>query len=463
MQRYANSTHQRPWRPTLHEVQTYNYLFSLVDRQNKGSATQAAVFKLLKWSNLHQGYTQRIWQIATNGNNKQMTRREFYIAMKMVSLAQSGRSVCLANLGESTSLPALIGVDLSKAMEYSVAQSTKLRYTPQPTMELDDIISLARSNASNHSLSANENGNKDHRVSLTPPHSPVSTIMFLDDYVPPDNSGDTLSLLTPELHYENLTPISHPHGEVKAVASSKVTPQLRIDTKLTSNADTPFTAPIGAHSPLSTESITELLSKIDMMINSSHSASTLHCNSSNDTRFGSATSMDSNLIYKIAEMQEMCNTELAQNSQIVSQISSDERQLKKLNAQIDLTRKNIAYVAKQRTKLVDRLSNVERKQQSMQNYLRSAESESERCSKDIDQLDNKVFGMERRMVRMDRHANFQRQGLQRHSHVPQSCNQNASLTGRSADYRLSGESVLQRYQTAKRNRLSSVFRNPAAV
>ncbi|KAJ2612278.1 hypothetical protein H4S08_002776 [Coemansia sp. RSA 1365] len=392
-----------------------------------------------------------------------MTRREFYIAMKMVSLAQSGRPLCLTNLGESTSLPALIGVDLSKAMEYSVARSTKLRYTPQPTMELDDIIGLARSNASNRTLSANEYSNKDDSVSLTPPHSPVSTVMFLDDYIPPDDNGDTLSMLTPELHYENITPILHAHEKAKAIASSKVTPQLRIDTKLTSNAYTPFTAPNDAHSPLSTESITELLSKIDMMINSSHSANTLQCNSNIGMQLDSATSMRSNLEYKIGEMQKMCNTELAQNSQIVSQISSEEGQLKKLNAQIDSTRKNIAYVAKQRTQLVDRLCDVERKQQTMQNYLRSAESESERCSKDIDQLDNKVFGVERRMVRMDRHANFQRQGLQRRSHVPQGFNQNVSVTGRSTECRLSGESVLQRYQTAKRNRLSSVFRSPAAV
>ncbi|KAJ2809001.1 hypothetical protein H4R20_000469 [Coemansia guatemalensis] len=454
------TAHQRPWRPALHEVRTYNYLFSLVDRQNKGFASQAAVFELLRWSNLHHGYTQRIWQLATNGNDKQMTRREFYIAMKMVSLAQSGRPVSLANLGESASLPALIGVDLSKAMEYAADRSTKLRYTPQPTMELDDFINRARSNASNSTLTAGGCGKKSDSDSLTPPHSPVSTVMFLDGYVPADNSGDTLSMLTPE-PCDNLAPIARPRMPAAAVTSAMPT-QLRIDTKLTGNAGAPSTAPIGQRTPLSTDSVTELLSRIDMMINSSHSASTQQLNSSIETQLGSATSLRSELEHKITELQELCDTEAAQNSEIVSKLTSEESQLNTLNAQIDSTRRNIAYVAKQRAQLVDRLQHVERRQQEMQSYLQSAEAESGRCSNDVGQLDNKVFGMERRMVRMDRHAKFQQQQQRQ---VPHGYNQNVPATvSRPAEHRSSaGVSVLQRYQTAKRNRLSSVFRNQAAV
>ncbi|KAJ2177797.1 hypothetical protein EV181_006418 [Coemansia sp. RSA 532] len=75
----------------------------------------------------------------------------------------------------------------------------------------------------------------------------------------------------------------------------------------------------------------------------------------------------------------------------------------------------------------------------MRGRLQTAETETERCSGDVGQLDMKMFGMERNIVHMQRHAKFQQMS-----------------SGSSP-----GNTVLVRYQTAKRNRLSSVFRKPA--
>ncbi|KAJ2353401.1 hypothetical protein GGF43_003508 [Coemansia sp. RSA 2618] len=361
----------RPWRPTLHETRTYGHLFSLVDTQHIGVVSESAVRNLLDRSCLHPAYTQKIWVLATGGSSAtQMSKREFYTAMKLVALAQSGRPVSLTSIGEFASPPMFSGIDTNKASQ-STGKSSLLRYSPQPTIDLDDII-----------RSASESTLSSTAGSVTPPRSPTSTIMYLDDYEP-NNDFDSLSMLTPE--------IQKPH-----------VPALRVDTKLATAMRSTQNTPTfdGQHTPLSTDSVTELLSRIDSMIVSTQSSSI-------ESQLHSASTLRSELEDKIAELQTTCDFERSHNEQLVSRLSSEESQIKTLNAQISHAQRNIAYVARQRAQLVERLQRVEGQQREMHGRLQSAESEIERCSGDVGQLDMKVFGMERNAVHMRRHAKFQ--------------------------------------------------------
>ncbi|KAJ1868625.1 hypothetical protein LPJ78_000137 [Coemansia sp. RSA 989] len=410
---------KRPWRPTMHEMRTYNQLFLLVDEQRTGVAGKTAVRNLLAKSVLHPAYVERIWQLSTNSTNaSQMGKQEFFTAMKMVALAQSGRPVSLANLHEFASLPTFTGVNVRSSASQTVSKSSLLRYSPQPTVDLDDIITKGSSSQSSLASTAN----------VTPPQSPISTIMYLDDYEPADDT-DTLSMLTPELRQ----PLpSNP-------------PSLRVDTRLaTAMRTTPRSPELDDQTtPLSTDSITELLSRIDLMITSSHSAQQ---RSTLESQIHSASSLRSELESKISELQSSCTYEQMENDELTARLSSEESQVKELTAQVNRARKHIAYVARQRAQLVERLQHVEKQQSEMRTRLQNAEKESERCSRDVDKLDVKVFGMERNHVHMQRHAKFQQARA-----VPA-----AATYGYS-----SNNSVLARYQTAKRNRLSSVFRSPA--
>ncbi|KAJ2574234.1 hypothetical protein GGH19_003962 [Coemansia sp. RSA 1807] len=409
---YNSTEPARPWRPTLHETRIYNYLYSLVDMQHSGIVSELSVRELLNKSCLAPAYTHKIWLLATGGSGTtQMSKREFYTAMKLVSLAQSGRPLSLAIVSEFTSPPVFSGIDANKASP-SANRSSVLRYSPQPTIELDNIISSAWYSTSESSLASTVG-------TVTPPRSPVSTVMYLDDC--DLNQGfDSLSMLTPELQHPN-------------VPSPK--PELRVNTKLAAKLRSIEYSPNSGSStaePLSTDSITELLSRIDTAITSTQNSSTAH-------QVYSSTALRSELEGKIAELQHTCDTEKSHNEQLVTRLSSEESQIKSLSAQISRAQSHVAYVARQRAQLVERLQRVEGQQQEMRGRLQTAETETERCSGDVGQLDMKMFGMERNIVHMQRHAKFQQMS-----------------SGSSP-----GNTVLVRYQTAKRNRLSSVFRKPA--
>ncbi|KAJ2851990.1 hypothetical protein IWW36_000569 [Coemansia brasiliensis] len=416
---FASTKPKRPWRPTLHEMRTYNQLFLLVDERRTGVAGETAVRKLLAKSALHPAYTERIWQLSTNSNKAcQMGKQEFFTAMKMVALAQSGRPVSLANLHEFASLPTFTGVNVRPSPSQAVSKSSLLRYSPQPTVGLDDIIT--KGNSSQSSLASTAN--------ITPPRSPVSTVMYLDDYEPADDT-DSLSMLTPELR--------------QPLPSSP--PNLQVDTKLATAMRSIQNSPEldDQTTPLSTDSITELLSRIDLMITSSHNTQQ---RSMLETQIHSASNLRSELESKISELQTACTQEQMENDELTARLSSEESQIKVLTAQIDRARKHIAYVARQRAQLVERLQYVEKQQSEMRMRLQNTEKESGQCSKDVDKLDIKVFGMERNHVHMQRHAKFQQ----------------AKAVPAAATYGYSSNNpVLVRYQTAKRNRLSSVFRSPA--
>ncbi|KAJ2386461.1 hypothetical protein H4S02_003846 [Coemansia sp. RSA 2611] len=446
----------KPWRPTQHEMRTYNYLFSLLDSHNAGIVSASSVHGLLHRSGLHAFQTQAIWQLAAGAAATQVYKRQFYLAMKLVALAQSGRPVAVSNLGEFTSLPVFAGVNKSTGnKQHAGERSSVLRYAPQltidadtirKTVDLDDIISSAQGSASDSTLTP----------AVTPPRSPTSTIMYLDGFEPADNNyDDTLSMLTPELCHLAPSPLSPPSS---SSPPARMMPyELQINTQLarsvhsesSDNASDSQTAhTMDERTPLSTDSITELLARIDLMIPSStHPATQSQHRGSLESQLHSATELRSELESKIAELQEQCDREQSQNRQLVDRLSSEESHIKSLTAQVSRAQMHIAYVARQRAQLVNRLQRVEGQQQEMRGRLQMAESASGQCYDEVGQLDTKVFGMERNMVRMQRHARFQQA---RQAQGPASCPKPSPQN-----------SVLSRYQTAKRNRLSSVFRKPA--
>ncbi|KAJ2447673.1 hypothetical protein GGF42_005378 [Coemansia sp. RSA 2424] len=138
------------------------------------------------------------------------------------------------------------------------------------------------------------------------------------------------------------------------------------------------------------------------------------------------------------------------NASLADRLHVEEAQILELSGHIERAQSNIAYVAWQRAQLVDRLQKVEVRQREATQRMEEAERETVRCTEDVTMLDNKMFAMERRQVQI----------LRRTKHMDGGYSPNARSSVGSMSS--AENAVMSRYESAKRNRLSSVFRSNAS-
>ncbi|KAJ1806059.1 hypothetical protein LPJ56_006447, partial [Coemansia sp. RSA 2599] len=382
---------KRPWRPTLPELRVYNYLFSLLDTQLSGVLSTDTVFKLLTKTNLHMANARLIVQLADTNDQRKMTRREFYMAMKMVSHAQSNNPISLSNLDQPAALPVFSGLDLRRVAD-GKGNSSILRYAPQPTVEVDRIIARAQetdaqsiyrmpSVAGYHGAAS--------RALQTPPESPTDSLFDMLASSEPEHMDDSRSMLvqTPQLRQRSTSPLS---------SSSSSSPSL--DSGLHINTNVPRYMPdlesmsAGAQS---VDSVTELLSRIDYMVSATQQ--NRDRGSNNQQQLEKSRLLRAELEAKMAQLQAQYTAESEHNQQISARLVSEEENIQSLSAQLVHAQKNIAYVAQQRMQMVDRLKKVEEHQRRIQEQIVVTATENAKNADDVTLLDNKMFGMERRM------------------------------------------------------------------
>ncbi|KAJ2852200.1 hypothetical protein J3B02_003491, partial [Coemansia erecta] len=450
----------RPWRPTLPELRVYNYLFSLLDTQLSGVVTTETVSKLLTKSHLHTANARLIVQLADTNKQHKMTRREFYMAMKMVSHAQAEHPISLSNLHEPAPLPVFDGLDLRKVAD-GKGSSSILRYAPQPTVEVDRIIKCAQDGDAQSIFRMPSLVN--HAVH-TPPESPTDSLfdMLAASEPPAINMDDSRSVLerTPQLRqYDSET--SSRRSSSSSSTSSALS-DLHIDTNLPRFVPDIENRSAGAQS---VDSVTELLSRIDFMISATHESK--NKSNSSQQQLEKSQFLRAELEARMAQLQAQFTAESEHNQQISAKLVSEEESIQTLSAQLVNAQKNIAYVAQQRAQMVDRLRRVEEHQQRIQMQIKQADANNDRNSDDVTLLDNKMFGMGRRMVRMQRHINHSQQQQKHHQGVyrPSTGSSSGSSFAPSTTgtYSASADSVFKRYETTKRNRLSTVFRKQAVA
>ncbi|KAJ2785943.1 hypothetical protein GGI15_001753 [Coemansia interrupta] len=210
----------------------------------------------------------------------------------------------------------------------------------------------------------------------------------------------------------------------------------------------------------SVDSVTELLARIDFM--TSATASTNCTRSSGELQLEKSQQLRVELEKNMSQLHTMYSAELDHNQQLSARICSEEEQISSLSAQIANAQKNIAYVAQQRIQLVDRLQKVEAHQREIRQQMENANIEAKKCSEDVTQLDNKMFGMERKMVRMQRHMRNQGSSVSAVQRVSSSESYGLRSSG-AFSYSSGADTVYKKYESTKRNRLSTVFRKSAAA
>ncbi|KAJ2490261.1 hypothetical protein IWW37_003293 [Coemansia sp. RSA 2050] len=371
----------KPWRPAMQETRVYNNLFSLVDTECKNAVTRDAVWPLLLKSGIHFLYLNKIWQLVDPSGHGLISRRKFHIAMKLVSMAQSGRPLSLESLGDATPLPAFDDVEQRSAVDSS-SRSSLLRYSPQPTIDVNGLIVSTSGGSSSSSRSSR------HRVS--PPLSRSSSIFQA-------SSGDLLDVDRVAMTTPQLVSFSPTHVHPPPLPSSA----LHIDTSMRTLCGPPSEAcrtDRDPYSAVSTDSVTELLCQIDQMVSSSRSTHTQRSSNEHLANTGSLSRRE--LEEKMAQLQVMCEQELEMSASLANRLCFEEAQIKELMQHIERAQSNIAYVAWQRAQLVDTLQKVEIRQREATERMKEAEMETARCMEDVTMLDNKMLAMERRQVQI---------------------------------------------------------------
>ncbi|KAJ2513740.1 hypothetical protein H4217_006161 [Coemansia sp. RSA 1939] len=360
----------RPWRPTQQESRAYNQVYCHLDKERRGIVQLADVRSLIgNGAHIHPGFVRNILRLAVaNGNSngaesETVTRREFYVAMKMVSLLQSGRPVSLLNLCESAPLPRIDGINLQKS------KSSVLSYAPEQACS-----SSSSSINSNRRLSSSS----EDDGSLTD-RSSISTI----------NSAG-----------------------------------LYVDTKLAEQARAMPSA-FGVRTPVSTDSVTDLLCRIDEVVSSTCESRIRRRATENE--LNSASSLRAELEERMTQLQLVCQKESDENSALAERLQLEESRIDAMQEQVKRMQNNIAYIARQRLQLVERLQQTEDRQQYLEEQLEQLQQQQHQ------QQQSKNNGREEAvLVERDEAA--------------------GGLAPR--------PTVSRRYETARRNRLSSVFVKP---
>ncbi|MCQ2817097.1 MAG: EF-hand domain-containing protein [archaeon] len=115
MQSMGNDNNQRLYlKRTKEETGFYSNLFQLADKMNKGVLTGKEAADFLKKSGLSKEILKQIWLIAAKNKTQSMDKDEFYIALRLIALAQNGYPVSKECIINNSPIPPLPKFDLTQ-------------------------------------------------------------------------------------------------------------------------------------------------------------------------------------------------------------------------------------------------------------------------------------------------------------------------------------------------------------
>ncbi|KAJ2778275.1 hypothetical protein H4R18_004695 [Coemansia javaensis] len=356
---------ERPWRPALHEMRAYNHLFGLISRTGCGGVTLETFLNLARGPGLDSARAQAIWQ--QTARDGLLRRGGFHAALKLVSLAQAGRPLALAHLDEPLPLPALAGVDWTRIPGYSPARVQRPWSRAQDAVAAGDISIDPRYAAPpRYELSA-------PACVVTPPHTPTA----------PTGSGsgsgsdcDCDDAAATESRESTLRPGGAEPSRPRAGLKASGFPD--------------------------TESVDELLSRIDAAIGASSSSSS--GGGLGEAHATPAETLRGELELRLADTRELRDREAAHTAHLEARVAEEEARLRELQEQLSAAQQSIAQMAERRAQLALRLQCVESQQDRVSIELAAVLAGAKSCDEDVGLLDIKMWGIERDLVRMRRRA-----------------------------------------------------------
>ena len=92
---------------TGEENMFYNKLFSTLDNNNQGIIMGKPAANFMKTSGLDKNILKKIWLIAAQNSNTQMDKEEFFVAMRLIALAQNNMPFSAENIERNNPIPPL--------------------------------------------------------------------------------------------------------------------------------------------------------------------------------------------------------------------------------------------------------------------------------------------------------------------------------------------------------------------
>ena len=113
------------------EIYYYN-LFESLDIKNKGKLDSKEAAAFMKKSNLSKDALKNIWLIASQKSINHIERDEFYVALRLIALAQNNLPYDVENIENNTPIPPLptfkYKIKDSDRIKYKISENNKIQY-----------------------------------------------------------------------------------------------------------------------------------------------------------------------------------------------------------------------------------------------------------------------------------------------------------------------------------------------
>ncbi|KAL3671336.1 hypothetical protein V7S43_003265 [Phytophthora oleae] len=122
--------------PSLQEQQYYDALFVHVDEQRRNAINGQQAVAFFTRSHLDKAVLREVWSIADSQRKSELSRNEFYVAMRLISMAQRGEQVSAQRFFQLAAvqfpLPMMEGVPPPQTQTQSQAQPQAFGVSAQP-------------------------------------------------------------------------------------------------------------------------------------------------------------------------------------------------------------------------------------------------------------------------------------------------------------------------------------------
>ena len=92
---------------TPDENRLFNQLYNMLDNNNQGILMAKPVANFMKTSGLEKNILKNIWLIAAQNSNNQMDKEEFFVALRLIALAQNNMPFSAENIERNSPIPPL--------------------------------------------------------------------------------------------------------------------------------------------------------------------------------------------------------------------------------------------------------------------------------------------------------------------------------------------------------------------
>ena len=101
---------------TRDENMLYNKLYNMLDNNNQGRILGKPAANFMKTSGLDKNTLKQIWLIAAQNSNTQIDKEEFFVALRLIALAQNNMPFSAENIERNNPIPPLPKFNLNNCM-----------------------------------------------------------------------------------------------------------------------------------------------------------------------------------------------------------------------------------------------------------------------------------------------------------------------------------------------------------